>query len=79
MSSSRSSAWPTLDDLPQAKELRPTPGAKPNPAQIADTESGDEADHATPAKGADTTVNEADEATTSGGQRGHGDHAGQRA
>ena len=51
-----------LDDLPQAKELRPTPVAKPKPAKIADTESGDEDDHATPAKGADTMVNEADEA-----------------
>ena len=47
-----------LDDLPQAKELRPTPVAKPKPAKIADTESGDEDDHATPAKGADTMVNE---------------------
>ncbi|MFB0985685.1 MAG: SMC-Scp complex subunit ScpB [Phycisphaerales bacterium] len=50
-----------LDDLPQAKELRPTPVVKPKPAKIAETESGDEDDHATPTEDADTMVNEANE------------------
>jgi segregation and condensation protein B len=33
-----------LDDLPQAKELRPTPAVKPKPSssKITETESGDE-------------------------------------
>ena len=53
-----------LDDLPQAKELRPTPVAKPKPAKIAETESGDEDDHATPTEGAGTMVNEVMETTS---------------
>jgi segregation and condensation protein B len=37
-----------LDDLPQAKELRPTPAVKPkpSPSKISETESGDEDDEA---------------------------------
>jgi segregation and condensation protein B len=48
----------SLDDLPQAKELRPTPAAKPKPSssKITETESGDEDDAASVGEASDNGV-----------------------